>query len=129
MYDQVVNKRKALDNQKNAVKYITNFIKWGRVMTMLAKHHADPEAYEFVTACLELVGYRTETEDLGIPVLLPGHAIMALLMGTGCAQTYSQPLPDPFNVLSFENEIEEANKEEDDAQAALVLNATPATAP
>ena len=94
-------------------------------MTMLVKHLAHPAALELVMNCLEIVGCRTTTEDLGLQVMLPGH-IMMVLMGTGSPETYVQPLPDPFKKMNYEQEIEQGNEEEQNAKQAL---AAPATAP
>ena len=61
--------KKNVKEEKEAAAQALNFINWGRAMTMLVHHHADAQTYSLIATSFEILGYRTRTEDLGIPII------------------------------------------------------------
>ena len=64
---------------------LNNFVKYGKILTALAKAYAPEIAYTTIAAAVELVGYMLRAEgdlimytQVDIPNMLPGHLLMVL---------------------------------------------------
>ena len=73
-----------------AVSDLSDFQTWGRLMVSLTYHLTDRSAYHIIEQVMEILGYRSVTDNLYMPLGLVGHA-MLVLMSMGRLATSFDP--------------------------------------